>query len=358
MTSHLPTRSWIILLCLLLVGLLLTIGVTLDVVTINVRRAVTWGEILLWSFARWYVWIALFPLILWLGRRFPFDAQHWRTSVIVHLGASLLVSASVIALQAELRVQAGFTPAADTFLQSFRWLLPRRLPLYLLAFGLLVGIGQALLYHWRWRERELRAVQLESQLVKAQWQTLKMQLHPHFLFNTLSHIVELIHTQPKIAERMLIRLSELLRLTLDARAADEVPLRQELAFLQKYLDLEQLRFEERLQVKLAIAPPTLDHPVPNLLLQPLVENAIQHGLAARPGIGLIEIEAKLAADELQLQIRDNGSGIAENGQIHDGIGLHSTRERLTQMYGRQARLTLRNRASGGLEVVIAIPRKL
>jgi sensor histidine kinase YesM len=237
-------------------------------------------------------------------------------------------------------------------------LLPRRLPLYLLAFGLLVGMGQALLYHWRWREREWRAAQLESQLVKAQLQTLKMQLHPHFLFNTLSHIVELIHTQPKAAEQMLIRLSELLRLALDARTADEAPLRQELAFLQKYLDIEQLRFQDRLQVKLDIDPPTLDHPVPNLLLQPLVENAIKHGLAARPGVGLIEIETKLAANELQLQIRDNGSGVAENGQVHDGIGLSSTRERLAQMYGTQARLTLRNRASGGLEVAITIPRKL
>jgi sensor histidine kinase YesM len=185
-----------------------------------------------------------------------------------------------------------------------------------------------------------------------------MQLHPHFLFNTLSHIVELIHTQPKAAEQMLIRLSELLRLALDARTADEAPLRQELAFLQKYLDIEQLRFQDRLQVKLDIDPPTLDHPVPNLLLQPLVENAIKHGLAARPGVGLIEIETKLAANELQLQIRDNGSGVAENGQVHDGIGLSSTRERLAQMYGTQARLTLRNRASGGLEVAITIPRKL
>ena len=206
----------------------------------------------------------------------------------------------------------------------------------------------------------MRTSQLETQLAQAQLQALKMQLHPHFLFNTLNSVSELMHQDVNTAERVITRLSDLLRMALENIGVQEVPLRQELDFVQGYLDIEQLRFQDRLHVDLDIAPETLDCRVPNLLLQPIVENAIRHGTAKSAGQGLIRIFTRKISDRLLIVVSDNGPGLATNGNgktsaANFGIGLSTTRGRLEFLYGKEQTFVLNNLPEGGLEVRISLP---
>jgi sensor histidine kinase YesM len=186
-----------------------------------------------------------------------------------------------------------------------------------------------------------------------------MQLHPHFLFNTLHAISTLIHRDPDAADEMVTQLSDLLRMTLDTIGVQEVTLREELEFLQRYLDIQQTRFQDRLHVTLDIPPDTLDARVPNQALQPIVENAIRHGLDGRASGGVIEIRARGTASMLQLTVRDDGPGIKINGEApkpEAGIGLANTRARLKQLYGPLASLDLTNSSKGGTLVTMLIPQ--
>lgn len=182
-----------------------------------------------------------------------------------------------------------------------------------------------------------------------------MQLQPHFLFNTLHAISALVHEDAEEADRMVAHLSELLRLSLENAGAQEVTLRQELEFLEPYLQIEQARFGNRLALRRDIAADVLDARVPNLVLQPLVENAVRHGIASRSGPGLVEISARRAGDRLRLEVRDNGSGLPAAGALREGVGLGNTRARLQQLYGADHRLEMRNVEGGGLRVTLEIP---
>jgi LytS/YehU family sensor histidine kinase len=204
----------------------------------------------------------------------------------------------------------------------------------------------------------LRASALETQLAKAQLQALKVQLHPHFLFNTLNSISELMHQDVRVAERMITRLSDLLRMTLENIGTQEITLREEVEFVKGYLEIEQTRFQDRLKVTFDIAPETLDANVPNLLLQPIVENAIRHGIAKSSKPGLIDIKSVKQGDRVVLTVRDNGPGIKNNGYspaTNFGIGLSTTRTRLHFLYGKDHSLALNNMVDGGLEVRIDVP---
>jgi LytS/YehU family sensor histidine kinase len=183
---------------------------------------------------------------------------------------------------------------------------------------------------------------------------LKTQLQPHFLFNTLHSISSLNYDDPKAANRMLARLSSLLRLTLEKDSAQEVSLKEELEFLQHYLEIEQIRLGDRLTIKMDIAPETLDARVPNLLLQPIVENAIRHGIAPYSTPGQISIAARRDTHSLCLEVSDNGPGLAGKS-VGSGVGLPNTRERLYQLYAKDARLELANRENGGLVVRVLLP---
>jgi sensor histidine kinase YesM len=219
------------------------------------------------------------------------------------------------------------------------------------------GISQAVDYYRKYRERELRASQLQAQLAQTQLQVLKMQLHPHFLFNTLNAISALIHQDIEVADRMIARLGELLRATLENANLQEVPLRQELDFIQPYLEIEQARLGPRLHVRFAVDAGAMDSLVPNMLLQPLVENAIRHGIAPRAEPGTIEISAQRENGTLRLKVRDDGPGIdpAASGKRQRGLGLANTRARLQQLYGPAHSLELGNGPQGGLEVMVTIP---
>jgi two-component system LytT family sensor kinase len=229
--------------------------------------------------------------------------------------------------------------------------------LYMVMYWLVVFGHLGWHYYHRYREREVETAQLQRELVEARLEALRMQLNPHFLFNTLHAISALIHESPEAADRVVARLSELLRLSLDQTKPQEVPLSEEIAFLDHYLEIEQTRFAERLRIEKDVPPDTQQALVPYLILQPLVENAIRHGIEPREEPGLIRICACRKDGRLELRVRDNGDGLPakKNHHIQEGIGLSNTRSRLGHLYGKDFRLELVNADGGGLEAFVEIP---
>lgn len=316
------------------------------------RMPVSWGEALVSGFATWYPWLLLGPGVFFLSRRFRFETTTWRLSLTVHLLAGL----GFAVLHGIIRSAVG--PWVDSQpIPAMRIIVGQLLYVYL-SYLVMIAVDQAWQNHRRARERELTASQLESRLAQAQLEVLRMQLNPHFLFNTLHAISTLIHKNPDAADDMVTQLSDLLRMTLDTIGVQEVTLREELDFLQRYLDIQQTRFHDRLAVTLDVPSDTLDARVPNQVLQPIVENAIRHGLDPRAGTGHIEIRARGTEGMLQLQVRDDGPGLRVNGAIfaHSGIGLANTRARLTQLYGPLASLDLTNHPRGGTLVTLLVPQ--
>jgi len=310
---------------------------------------VTWRRALVIALADWYVWALLAPVIAWLARRFAIERRSWARSLLVHLPASIFLT--IIKMVIEFRLLQWLDPPSA---QRYPVL---QFPSTLFTYYAILGTIYALSYYRKYREHELKASQLQTQLAQALLQALKMQLHPHFLFNTLHAISSLMRRDIEAAERMITRLSDLLRLTLENAGAQETPLRQELEFLEGYLEIEQTRFRDRLHVKMEIEPETLDARVPNLILQPLVENAVRHGISPRAAPGLIEISARRYKNKLELQISDDGVGLPEGkrAQIKEGVGLANTRARLEQLYGADYRFDLNNQDKGGLAVCLTIP---
>jgi LytS/YehU family sensor histidine kinase len=222
-------------------------------------------------------------------------------------------------------------------------------------YWFIVLINYAFASYKLYREGELRTAQLQTELMEAQLQALKTQLHPHFLFNTLNAISVLIQKSPESAQKMLTRLSDLLRITLDNGGVQEVALKDELDFLDRYVQIQQVRFGDRLEVKMEIDSNALNANVPNLILQPLVENAIEHGVAKRSGLGTIRISAKRTDNRVRMEVQDNGIGVQNGNGKKDGVGLSNTRARLIQLYGEQQRFDLMTPAEGGTIATVEIP---
>ncbi|HXG65679.1 MAG TPA: histidine kinase, partial [Blastocatellia bacterium] len=318
-----------------------------------------WYKALFVSMTYAYTWAGLTPLILWLSRRFRIEPPHLARNISVHLLAS-----AVIAFTTRLQHDLLLRYALGYFNEPIRWewMLKQIYLIFdygMMTYGLILIVNYAMEYHRRYREGELRATRLEARLAQAQLQALKMQLHPHFLFNTLNSISALLHKNINAADTMIARLGDFLRLTLENSGAQEVSLREEIDFLKCYLEIERIRFQDRLTVSLDIEPATLDARLPNLILQPIVENAIRHGIAPRSGPGFIGITARHQDGLLQVQVRDNGPGLPPSGRIsREGVGLANTQERLRQLYGASYRLDLENAPQGGLMVTLEIPYKL
>jgi sensor histidine kinase YesM len=231
-----------------------------------------------------------------------------------------------------------------------------RLLMDLQRYWYVLLITQAISYYGKYRERELQSSRLEAQLANAQLEVLKIQLEPHFLFNTLNSIAALARNDGPAAEHMTLQLAELLRSSLDAVGVHEVPLSRELLFLQKYIDIQQTRFRDRLRVELDIDPHTVSAWVPNLILQPLVENAIRHGIGPRRSPGCVRICTRRDGDELWLEIRDDGVGLTRGEGIPpEGVGLCNTRARLKQLYNGDHMLIVEDAPGGGCRVSIRIP---
>jgi LytS/YehU family sensor histidine kinase len=229
----------------------------------------------------------------------------------------------------------------------------------LLLYAVIVLISHAFAYYKQYRQGELQASQLRTQLVQAQLEALKMQLHPHFLFNTLHSISALLNQDIEAARRMISRLGDFLRLTLENVGTQEVTLQQELEFLNGYLEIERIRFQDRLTTRVKVDPELLDQRVPNLILQPIVENAMRHAIANSGG-GRIEIEVEPRNGMLRIQVRDNGPGLHGMPTVTDnarhGLGLANTKARLDRLYGPAHRLDLTNEPAGGLVVTLELPR--
>jgi two-component system LytT family sensor kinase len=302
-------------------------------------------EALLWAFTT----LAIF----WLARRFPIERGRVLLGIVVHLIAAVVVS---LARAGVMVVLGWYVPWVGT--RAFSPQFWGNSSQNLLIYALLLGIAHLALYYRRYREREQAAEQLARGLTEARLQALKMQLQPHFLFNTLNAISALIPAEAKPARRMVARLGDLLRISLEHEDKQEVTLREELAFLEPYLEIEKARLDDRLTVVMTIAPDTMDARVPHLILQPLVENAIRHGIASRIEPGTVEISASRGTDgrSLQLEIRDDGRGMErESVTSRRGVGLSNIRARLEQLYGADHRFTLENQAAGGVAVRISLP---
>jgi two-component sensor histidine kinase len=312
--------------------------------------------------AAWLAWVILVPSALWLRRRWPLErGAIWR-ALPVHLVAVVVLCAVhselILLLQWPI-IQAGplFTEQ-PLMLLAYWWV--RDLPFCTLFYGLILGVGSTLEYYRQFRERQLRASQLETQLAQAQLQMLKMQLHPHFLFNTLNGITGLVRDQDNAAAvQMLVGLSDLLRQTLDNSGKQEVRLSEELEWLELYLKLQQVRFSDRLQVSIQASPEALDALVPNLITQPLVENAIRHGLAPRAAPGTVSLSAQRVNGRLELKVFDDGVGLPEGWRLanSNGVGLVNTEARLRQIYGADFAFEVRNREQGGAEALLSIPMR-
>ena len=296
--------------------------------------------------------------VVWLARRFPFDRPHaWRWfgfHLLCGLGFALAYSLVYSALvNGQMSVKGKPFVFGETFRKLIIFYTYGNLAMYWI---ILLG-HQGWHYYQRYRERERRAAELEGQLARAQLEALRMQLNPHFLFNTLNTITALIHDQPEVADRTVTRLSELLRLSLEPNETHEIPLQRELGFLDRYLEIEQTRFGDRLRVDIRVPDDLREAMVPALLLQPIVENAIRHGIEKREEAGRIAISAARDGARLVLEVADNGSGLPAGASAfpREGIGLTNTRARLRHLYGGCQELALGRSESGGLAVRVSLP---
>ena len=365
---------------------------------------VPWQDALVLSLRDWFPWAMLAPIVAWLSSRFPIERGRWGLSVPIHIAACMLalVACDFLARPAPPHLgpppgagfqrfaQPGlpenFPPAqgSDLAIQTDRppefrppgerrENLPPGPPMHgegrrrffmeglvmrakfnIPIYWIIVSITHALTWYRRSQERERSALQLEARLADARLEALRMQLHPHFLFNTLNAISTLVHRDPHAADEMIGNLSELLRATLDT-TAQKISLRQELHFLDRYLEIQQLRFGDRLKVEKEIDAAALDIQVPTLILQPLVENAIRHGVEPQTGQGRLQITVSREGQTLRLCVRDNGPAAKTATEKKAGIGIANTRSRLQELYGQTARLTLSTASDGGFMATIDLP---
>ncbi len=324
------------------------------VYTASVGSPESWAQLLAWNFLISFVWSLLTPPVYVLSRRYTFDRSNWKQVLPLHIAASVILTLLAASLIVWLEPLVTWTPEAHL---SFSAHMLSRAFMDFQRYWYILLITQAIGYYSKYRERELQSSQLEAQLALAQLEVLKIQLEPHFLFNTLNSIAALARNDGPAAENMTLQLADLLRFSLDAMGVHEVPLSRELTVLQKYIEIQQTRFQDRLQVEMDIAPNTLSALVPNMILQPLVENAIRHGIGPRRAPGHIRITTRQVFDELWMEICDDGQGLTRHreGVPPEGVGLRNTRARLQQLYNHDHKLTLEDAPVGGCIVKIHIP---
>lgn len=322
-------------------------------------------QMLVWELPYWILWAGLAPAVFLFTRRFPIDRERWFTNSLLHILACVVLSIThraiylIIGWLLHVAAYRDLTSIPDLYSSDILF----NLPTGFMSYGTIFLVSYVIDYYRRHQEEELKVSRLRTELAQAQLQVteaqlqaLKMQLHPHFLFNTLNSISALLDEDVEAADQMLARLGDLLRLTLENSGAQQVTLQEELEFLRCYLEIEHVRFHDRLEVNMQIDPETLDARVPNLILQPIVENAIKHGIVSRIAPGEIEIRADRDGNLLRLQVKDNGPGLnASTTRTREGLGLANTRARLQQMYGAAHRFEMADVASGGLQVTLELP---
>jgi signal transduction histidine kinase len=316
------------------------------------------------SFIESYLWALLTPLVFALASHYQLERAHMLPRICLFFCVGMLIAVAVDVITGFLRfdvfhvVRGRFADAGPVWRLQHLWFMNE----FLYYIAILAG-GIARDYFLRYHARreqtillQAQAAQLQLQLADARLAALRTQLNPHFLFNTLHAVSALVERDPRGVRRMIARLSELLRTTLDGADEQEVPLGQELTFTHRYLEIMQIRFQGRLTIQSQVEPGVLDALVPNLILQPLVENAIKHGVSKIDDEGRIDITARRDGDRLVLCVRDNGPHISESGlRAGEGVGLRNTRERLQELYGADHSFSLRAADDGGVVAEVIVP---
>jgi two-component system, LytTR family, sensor kinase len=324
-------------------------------------RLSLWQEFLLYT-DRWLTWVLCAPVAIWLARRFPVRGRRWLAHLAVLVPSSVALSAvqsslCVVAYRLWFSSLVGLPPTEGTYLADY-WLTGvNQLHINIVTFVVIQIVVWGIDYLRLYREKELAASQLETELAKARLQVLASRVHPHFLFNTLHMISAMVYEDPGKADLMISRLSDLLRATLDQPDTATVPLKTELDVLSLYLDIMKARFGDRLAVSYEIEPDTLAALVPSFSLQPLVENAIKYGIMPRNDGGAVTIAASRNDGRLVVGVSDDGGGLKGDPEtlLHNGVGLRNIKSRLFGLYGADGVLRLGNRAEGGARIAFDIP---
>lgn len=315
-----------------------------------------WSHVLLSSLAQWWSWGLVTPLIFRIDAGLPFKENQLGKRILAHLLASVPLTLLYFYV----------VIAVSVFLGLGKWsALAHPLPL-LSAFGLLwswvvywviFGVIQTFRYYEHYRASELRLEQMERNVSQARLNALRMQLAPHFLFNALNTISSQVERHPRLARTMIEHLGDLLRLSLDARDKQEIPLAEELAFLDHYVAIQKIRFAENLRIEIQVAPEVKFALVPCLILQPLVENAIRHGISRRASGGTVTVTAGRDANQVEIRVADDGVGLPPGWNLDSsGMGLSVTRERIVSLHpGGTSSFSVRPRMGGGTEVEISLP---
>jgi len=340
-----------------IVGLLFTVQ---EIVLAKAHGGhVNWVFVVI-EFVYWYVWAAYTPLVIALAKRFPLTGPRFVRHIAIHTIASLLMAP--LASVTEYFLSGGLLrlffritdPGAPHLLPTFTGSVLSMSFTGVLTYWLVVGLYQSIHFYQAAMERQTRAAQLETQLSHAELENLKSQLHPHFLFNSLHTIGILMQEDVDAASHLLVSLGDLLRMALERRE-NEITLQSELEFVSKYLEIEQTRFHDRLKVEMDVPPDLLAVYVPSLALQPLVENAIKHGISVDSAAGRLEIAAQRHNGRVWLRVRDDGPGLAPVSRLRFGVGLTNVQSRLKQLYGDESSLELTGGDGRGCEAIITIP---
>jgi len=317
---------------------------------VQMGRPASFIPVLLETVPDYWIWAALTPMVFWVARRYPFSHKNWPRILSINalfcVGFSVLhvIAADLIGLPGP-AISDTLTRVGTRFVNEFYsdiWM-----------YGPLVILWNLLDYQRRLRDREVRAARLEAELAKAQLELLRGQLQPHFLFNTLNTVSALIQEDAESAEDVLADLGYLLRASLECSATQEVPLRRELELTGTYLRIQTKRFEDRLSVEMDIPVETLGAIVPSFLLQPLVENALCHGIAKLSRPGHIRIAAHKSGGDLILTVADDGAGLRSG--FDEGVGLANTRQRLYRLYGDLQHFELASNPNSGVTVTVRLP---
>ncbi len=315
-----------------------------------------------WSLAQWWAWGVIAPLIFAVDRRLPFSARQLARRVFAHLIASLIFTAVYLYVFAALRAAMGI--GSWTELRPSSFFVRGQLGMFVwgcLIYWVIVGALQAYRYYERYLSSELRLERLERSFSEARLNALRMQLDPHFLFNALNTISSHVERDPKLTRSMIEHLGDLLRMSLESKDRQEVPLAEEMAFLDHYLEIQKIRFGDQLRIDIQLAPEVRYALVPSLFIQPLVENAIRHGVSRRASGGMVSVSARQVEGRLEIRVADDGVGLPPGWTLEtsSGLGLTVTRERIAGLHPNgDAHFTVRRREEGGTEVEILLPLQM
>ena len=340
----------------LFLGFVLSVEVYFNM-RVNLRTdAVDYWEMAMPQFGRAVMWALMAPLILRLREKIPLGWGRWVGSIAFHFGMSFVVMATYYLGRMLAYVIFFGEPMGDFWEMAQKNFYGRNI-IDMAYYWAVLAFGYGAEIYQRYKNEELKAAQLEARLIETELKSLREQLRPHFLFNTMNTISVLVREgKNDEAVTLIARLSTLLRMSLDNTRVQEVTVRQEMDFLERYIDIQRVRFSDRLSVEVAIEPAAMEARIPNLLLQPLVENAILHGIAPKSGPGRVTVSGRVAGGQLHLEVSDDGPGLGDGSKrAKEGVGLTNTRERLAKIYGSHGQLTLRSEAGRGVAVQIILP---